>query len=82
MGLFEQLGMQSPQQRQDPRDIQRQRQQSLNKIKSGPQAYLKSMGYSIPDGMTDARQITQYLLQTQQIGIPRLRQVFSRFGGK
>ena len=82
MGLFDQLGMQSQQgQQMDPRQMQQQMQQEVGQIKAHPGTYLKGKGYNIPDGMTDAKQITQYLLQTGQIGTPRLQQVLSMFGG-
>lgn len=78
MGLFDQLGQQPQQGRQmDPRQMQ----QEIGQIKAHPGSYLKQYGYNIPDGMTDAKQITQYLLQTGQIGTPRLQQVMSMLGG-
>ena len=83
MGLFDQLGRQPAQQGQqmDPRQMQQQMRQEIGQIKAHPGSYLKQHGYNIPDGMTDAKQITQYLLQTGQIGTPRLRQVVSMLGG-
>lgn len=82
MGLFDQLGRQSQHgQQMDPRQMQQQMQQEVGQIKAHPGSYLKQHGYNIPDGMTDARQITQYLLQTRQIGTPRLQQVVSMLGG-
>ena len=82
MGLFDQLGMQSQQgQQMDPRQMQQQMQQEVGQIKAHHGTYLKGKGYNIPDGMTDAKQITQYLLETGQIGTPRLQQVVSMLGG-
>ena len=83
MGLFDQLGKAPQQQRQqmDPRQMQQQMQKEVGQIKAHPGTYLKQYGYNIPDGMTDAKQITQYLLQTGQIGTPRLQQVMSMLGG-
>lgn len=78
MGIWDQLGRQ---QQQDPRQMQQQMQQEIGQIKSHPGSYLKNKGYEIPDGMTDAKQITQYLLRTGQIGTPRLQQVISMLGG-
>lgn len=82
MSIFDKLGHQTPAM---PRGAAQMRpdqamQQELGQIKSNPGSYLKSKGYNIPDGMTDARQITQYLLQTQQVGTPRLQKVASMFG--
>jgi len=82
MGLFDQLGMQPQQgQQMDPRQMQQQMQQEVGQIKAHPGSYLKGKGYNIPDGMTDAKQITQYLLQTGQIGTLRLQQIVSMLGG-
>jgi len=81
MGLFDIFGgqpQQAPQQR--PQMDPRQMQQELGMIKSNPGSYLKSRGYDIPEGMTDAKEITQYLLRTKQVGIPRLQQTASLFG--
>lgn len=82
MGLFDQLGQQPKQGRQmDPRQMQQRMMQDVGEISAHPAAYLHERGYTIPDGMTDAKQITQYLLQTGQIGTPRLQQVMSMLGG-
>ena len=83
MGLFDQLGQRIPQQpqRMDPRQAQQQMQRELGEIKAHPGSYLKNLGYTVPDGMTDAGQITEHLLKTGQIGTPRLRQVASMLGG-
>ena len=83
MGLFDVFGGQQPKQapQMDPRQMQQRMREDVGAISSHPGAYLKERGYEIPDGMTDAKQITQYLLQTGQIGTPRLQQVVSMFGG-
>ena len=81
MGLFDIFGgqpQQAPQQR--PQMDPRQMQQEVGQIKADPVSYLKARGYNIPDGMTDAKQITQYLLQTKQVGIPMLQKTASLFG--
>lgn len=72
MGIFDSLGGQ-----QQP---QMDMQQELGNIKSNPGPYLKGHGFNIPDGMTDAKQITQYLLQTGQVGGNRLQQVMRMIG--
>ena len=82
MGLFDIFGgPQTPQQRpqMDPRQMQQIRH-DVDDIRSHPASYLKARGYNIPDGMTDAKEITQYLLRTQQVGTPRLQHVASMFG--
>lgn len=73
MSLFEQLGQQ-----QGGASMQ----QDVSQIKANPASFLKARGLNIPDGMTDAPQITQYLLRTGQIGAPRLQQVMKMFGGR
>lgn len=83
MGLFDIFGgQQTPQQRpqMDPRQMQQQIRHDVDDISSHPASYLKARGYNIPGDMTDARQITQYLLQTKQVGTPRLQHVASMFG--
>ena len=81
MGLFDQLGG-KPQAQADPRQMQQQMRDELGQIKAHPGSYLKGKGYTIPEGMTDAKQITQHLLSTGQIGAPRLQQVMRMLGGK
>lgn len=82
MSLFDQLGsVPQPPQQMDPRQMQQQMQRDVSDIKTHPASFLKARGMNIPEGMTDARQITQYLLQTGQIGAPRLQQVMRMFGG-
>lgn len=79
MGIFDSLGQQAnarPAQQMDPRQIQ----QELGQIKAHPGDYLKAKGYSIPDGMTDAGQITQYLLRSGQVGGGRYQQVMRMLG--
>ena len=82
MGVFDKLGASAMprQQQMDPRQAQAQMRRDIGEISSRPAAYLHERGYNIPDGMTDAKQITQYLLQTGQIGTPRLQQVMSMLG--
>ena len=84
MGIFDQLGQQPQQSQQmDPRQMQQQMQQEVGQIKAHPGTYLKQHGFNIPDGMTDAKQITQYLLQSGQIPQGRYQaamQMMSRMG--
>lgn len=81
MGLFDQLGgQQMPQQQMDPRQMQEMMQRDVGQIKAHPGSFLKERGYNIPDGMTDAQQITRYLLQSGQIGGNRLQSVMKLFG--
>lgn len=68
MSLFQQLGQQGQQPRQDPR-------QAVNEIKADPSGFLSRAGFSVPQGMTDSGQIIQHLIQSGQVSNPRLRQV-------
>ena len=74
MSFFDNLGAQRPQQpAQDMRN-------EIGNIKANPGSYLKAKGYNIPSGMSDPKQITQYLLQSGQIGGGRLQQVMRMLG--
>lgn len=79
MGLFDRLGQQPAQaeQQQITPDMMRQ---EVNTIKANPGSYLQRYGFSIPDGMTDPKQITQHLLQTGQVGGGKLQQVMRMLG--
>lgn len=83
MGLFDIFGGQQPKAapQMGPREMQRQMRHDIDEISSNPASFLAAKGLQIPEGMTDAKQITQYLLQTKQIGTPRLQQVVSMLGG-
>ena len=65
MSLFDQLGGQQP---QNP-------QQMLAALKANPATMLKQHGMIVPDGMTDAHQIVQHLLQSGQLPQARLQQL-------
>lgn len=87
MGIFDSLGsqgrsrasQQQPQQ-MNPQQMQQAMRQEIGKISAHPSDYLKEKGFNVPAEMTDARQITQYLLQTGQIGNQRLQQVMQMIG--
>lgn len=80
MGIFDRLGTQPAGiYHEDPRGMREKMRREIGQISAHPSDYLKERGYSIPEEMTDAKQITQYLLQTGQVGTPRLRQVVSMF---
>ena len=71
MSFFDSLGKQ--QQAPDMR-------QEIGNIKTNPGSYLKGKGFNIPSGMNDPKQITQYLLQSGQVGSGRLQQVMRMIG--
>lgn len=75
MGIFDSLGKQTPSHASQQIDPRQAMQQEIGQIKAHPGDYLKGKGFNIPDGMTDAGQITQYLLQSGQVGGPRYQQV-------
>ena len=74
MSFFDNLGKQ-PAQQQAP-DMR----QEIGNIKANPGSYLKGKGFNIPAGMSDPKQITQYLLQSGQVGSGRLQQVMRMIG--
>lgn len=87
MGIFDSLGSKAPsrgsqtqQQQMSPQQMQQAMRQEIGKISAHPSDYLKEKGFNVPAEMTDARQITQYLLQTGQIGNQRLQQVMQMIG--
>lgn len=87
MGIFDSLGShgrsrasQPQQQQMSPQQMQQAMRQEIGKISAHPSDYLKEKGFNVPAEMTDARQITQYLLQTGQIGNQRLQQVMQMIG--
>lgn len=69
--LFDALG-QKPQQNQ---------QHALQEIKSNPAAYLKKMGYNLPQGVDtrNPQSIISGLVQTGQIGNGRVQQIMKMF---
>lgn len=79
MGLFDKLGNR-PAQGQQGQISEDDMRREVGRISQNPCAYLKQRGFSIPDGMTDARQITRHLLQTGQVGASRLQQVMRMLG--
>lgn len=81
MGIFDSLGRQnSLPMAQMQRASYEAMMQDVGQISSNPGTYLKAKGFKIPEGMSDAKQITQYLLKTGQVGTPRLQQVMQFLG--
>ena len=72
MGIFDSIG--------DQQQPQVDMRQEIGNIKANPGSYLKGRGFNIPDGMSDPKQITQYLLQSGQVGGSRLQQVMRMIG--
>lgn len=67
----------SQQQQQFSPDMMRR---EVDSIKGNPVSYLRQRGFNIPDGMTDPKQITRYMLQNGMIGGGRLQQVIRMIG--
>ena len=74
MSFFDNLGAQR--QQQTTPDMRNE----IGNIKANPGSYLKAKGFNIPTGMNDPKQITQYLLQSGQVGGGRLQQVMRMLG--
>jgi len=77
MSIFEKLHQQGQQKKQISQDEMRT---EIGRIQADPGAYLQQRGFTIPQGMTDPRQITQHLLQSGQVGQGRLQQVMRMLG--
>ena len=77
MSIFEKLHQQEQQQKQISHEDMRT---EIGRIQADPGAYLQQRGFTIPQGMTDPRQITQHLLQSGQVGQGRLQQVMRMLG--
>ena len=73
MSMFENLGRQN-------QPTQADMQKEVGNIKNNPASYLKGKGFNIPANMSDPKQITQYLLQSGQVGGGRLQQVMRMIG--
>lgn len=75
--MFDALG-------QRPQQNQQNGQQALQEIKSNPAAYLKKMGYNLPQGVDtrNPQSIINGLVQTGQIGNSRVQQIIRMFGGR
>jgi hypothetical protein len=68
MSLFQQLGQQGQQPRQEKQQDPRQ---ALNEIKADPASFLKQAGLSVPEGMTDPQQMVWHIIDSGQVRGPR-----------
>ena len=83
MGLFDKLGQGTapvPAQGQPGQITPDMVRAEVGNIRQNPAAYLGRYGMKIPDGMTDPREITTYLLRSGQIGGGRVQQIFQMLG--
>lgn len=68
MSLFQQLGR--PAASQGPHQGQRQLldpRQKLQELQAHPSATLAQAGFNVPDNLTDAQQILNYLVESNQV---------------
>ena len=77
MPLFDKIGKRGDAGRQVTPDDMRQ---EIGRIRNDPGAYLRQRGFSIPEGLTDPKEITQHLLRSGQVGAGRLRQIMTMLG--
>ena len=87
MGLFDKLvgngpSVQQGQQTQPTQITPDMVRREIINLQQNPAAYLKQRGFSLPANInaSDPRQITQYLLQSGQIGSGRLQQILRGLG--
>ena len=85
MGLFDKLGGAAPvsaPQTQPAQVTPQMMRQEISNLRQNPASYLKQRGFNLPANVnaSDPRQITQYLLQSGQIGPGRLQQIIRGLG--
>jgi hypothetical protein len=77
MSLFDRLAQQPQEQQGITPEMMRT---EMGRIQANPAAYLQQRGFNIPQGMSDPKQITQYLLQSGQVGGGRLQMIMRMLG--
>lgn len=86
MSIFDRIGQQSaPQQDMDPRQAMQQMQRAVADIQKDPRGMIRKSGHDIPEGMTNPREIANYLMQNGNIPSQRLQMaqnMMARFGLK
>lgn len=75
MSMFDRLGQSAPQQPQG-----KSREEALREIKADPVGVLRQHGLNVPAGITDPMQMVNHLIQTGQVGGPRLQMVRQMMG--
>lgn len=75
MSMFDRLGQSARQQPQG-----KSREEALREIKADPVGVLRQHGLSVPAGVTDPMQMVNHLIQTGQVGGPRLQMVQQMMG--
>ena len=54
--------------------------QMMQQLRSDPAGMLRQRGFNVPEGMRDAQQIVNHLMQTGQISGGRFQQVMQMMG--
>ena len=75
MSLFEQLGNNSPAERNS------NPAQALQQLRANPGEYLRKSGLNIPDGLNDPQQIINHLLSSGQVSQGRYSQAIQMLRG-
>lgn len=75
MGIFDSLVGSEKRPRRSSQNVPRNPMQMLGMLKNNPRSILQQAGYTIPNGMTDPRQMVQYLLDSSQIDSEQLQTI-------
>ena len=75
MSIFDRIGQGVPQQQTvtDPRQAMEQMQRAVADIRRDPRGMIRKAGYDIPEGMTNPREIANYLMNQGRVPSPRLQ---------
>lgn len=75
MSIYDRIGQSGPQQQAmpDPRQAMEQMQRAVSDIQRDPRGMIRKAGYDIPDGMTNPREIANYLMRQGNVPSPRLQ---------
>lgn len=86
MSLFDRIGQQPAQgQPMTQQQMMQMQQRAIEDIKKDPHGMIQRAGLNVPENMTDPRQMAQYLIDSGQVGGPRLqmaRGLMARLGLK
>ena len=87
MSIYDRIGKQGAPQQQaiDPRQAVAEMQRAVADIQKDPRGMIRKSGLDIPEGMTNPREIANYLMQSGNIPSQRLQMaqnMMARFGLK
>lgn len=83
MSIFDQLGRQPARQHPQMADPRQSMNQALDQMRRDPRGMIQQAGLSVPENMTDPRELATYLMDSGQVGGPRLqmaRNLMARMG--